>query len=186
MADKVLFGFSDLYIGTYTDNAGTVTLGTPVRVPGAVSYAADPQGDNYTFYADNIAYYSNYTSGTYEGDLTVAMFDETFRTTFLGQITLADGGVAEVKNASKPNIYMMFQVKGDEKGRRVIFYNGTLGNVTREYSTIEESIEVATESVPVTFVGDATTGITKVTYKDGDAGYSTLFTNPPVPALPTP
>lgn len=183
MADKVLFGFSSLYVGTYTDTNGTVTLGTPVPVPGAVSYAAEPQGDNYTFYADNVAYYSSYTSGTYEGDLTVAMFDETFRTTFLGEVTLADGGTAEVKNAQKPNIYMMFQVDGDDAGRRVIFYNGTIGNITREYSTIEESVEVQTESAPVRFNGDNTTGITKVVYKSGDTGYSTLFTNPPVPTL---
>lgn len=184
MADKVLFGFSNLYVGTYTDNNGTVTLGEPVAVPGAVSYAAEPQGDQYTFYADNVAYYSSYTTGTYEGDLTVAMFDETFRTTFLGAVALADGGIAEIKNASKPNIYMMFQVNGDDAGRRVIFYNGTIGSITREYSTIEESVEVQTESAPVTFTGDNTTGITKVTYKKGDAGYNTLFTNPPVPTLP--
>ena len=33
MANKVLFGFSDLYIGTYTVGAGgTVTMGTPYHL----------------------------------------------------------------------------------------------------------------------------------------------------------
>lgn len=187
MANKVLFGFKNLYVGTYTvGTTGTVTLGSPYHQAGAVSFAADPQGDQYTFYADDIAYYSNYTSGTYEGDLTVAMFDDAFKTQFCGMITLDDGGIAEVKNATKPAIYMMAEIDGDDEGRKVIFYNGTIGNITREYSTIEENIEVATESAPITFVGDNATGITKVTYKKGDTGYATLFTNPPVPALPTP
>lgn len=185
MANKVLFGFADLYIGTYTvANDGTVTLGTPYHQAGAVGYSASPQGDNYTFYADDVAYYSNYTSGMYEGDLEVAMFDDKVKTDFMGHVTLDDGGVAEIKNASKPNIYMMFSVKGDQEKRRVIFYNGTMGAITREYATVEENVEVVTESAPVTFTGDNKTGITKVTYKPGDAGYDTLFTNPPVPTLP--
>lgn len=185
MANKVLFGFSELYIGTYTENQdNTVTMGVPYHQDGAVGYSAEPQGDSYTFYADDVAYYSNYTSGRYEGDLEVAMFDDKVKTDFMGHVTLDDGGVAEVKNAVKPNIYMMFAVKGDKEQRRVIFYNGTMGAITREYSTVEESVEVVTESCPVTFNGDNKTGITKVTYKPGDAGYDTLFTNPPAPQLP--
>lgn len=186
MANKVLFGFKNLYVGTYSVDPVTrvVTLGTPYHQAGAVSFSAEPQGDNYTFYADDIAYYSNYTSGTYEGDLEVAMFDDAFKTAFCGMITLTDGGIAEIKNATKPKIYMMAEISGDDQGRKVIFYNGVIGNITREYSTIEENIEVATESAPITFTGDEDTGITKVTYKSGDAGYSTLFTNPPVPTLP--
>lgn len=185
MGNKVLFGFSDLYIGLYTvDDDGTVTMGEPYHQAGAVGYSADPQGDNYTFYADNIAYYSSYSSGTYEGDLEVAMFDDDFKKLFMGHLQLDDGGIAEVKNASKPNVYAMFAVQGDKEERRVIFYNGTLGSITREYQTIEENVEVVTETAPLKFTGDNKTGITKVTYKPGDSGYDTLFTNPPVPVLP--
>lgn len=186
MANKVLFGFSDLYVGTYEVAAnGTVTLGTPYHQPGAVGFSPSISGDRNDFYADNIAYYTTYGSGAYEGDLTVAMFDDEFKTQFLGYVTLADGGLAKVKNAAKPNIYMMFEVQADENARRAIFYNGTLGEITREYNTIEETTTPQTESVAVTFVGDNATGITKVTYEKGDAGYATLFTNPPVPALPS-
>lgn len=186
MANKVMFGFSDLYVGTYTVGAGgAVTMGTPYHQAGAVGFSPSISGDTNNFYADNIAYYTTYGSGAYEGDLTVAMFDDDFKTQFLGYVELADGGLAKVKNATKPNIYLMFEIQGDEAARRVIFYNGTFGEVTREYSTIEETTTPQTESVAVTINGDNATGITKVTYEKGDAGYATLFTNPPAPALPS-
>lgn len=188
MADtnKVLFGFSDLYIGTYTvASDGTVTMGTPYHQKGAVGLNVEENEDKNTFYADNIAYYTSYASGTYEGDITVAKFDDTFKTQFLGYVALDDGGLAQIKGATKPNIYVCFEVQGDSKARRAIFYNGTLGSIKREYSTIEDSREPVTESVSVTFTGDNATGITKVTYNYGDTGYATLFTAPPAPTLPS-
>lgn len=186
MANKVLFGFSDLYIGTYTVGTdGTVTMGTPYHQAGAVGFSPEASDDQSIFYADNIAYYTMLGNGSYEGDLEVAMFDDEFKTQFLGYVTLADGGLAEVKNASKPNVYIAFEVQGDQAARRVIFYNGNLGAISREFATIEETAEPTTETIPVTFNGDAKTGITMVTYEQEDAGYATLFTNPPAPVLPT-
>lgn len=187
MADsnKVYFGFSDLYIGTYTvASNGTVTMGTPYHQKGAVGFSPEENTDRNDFWADNVAYYSVYSSGTYEGDLEVAKFDDAFRTQFLGYVTLSDGGLAQIKGANKPNVYLMFEIQGDVQERRVIFYNGTLGSIVRAYSTVEETPEPVTETLSCTFVGDNATGITKVTYNKGDSGYSTLFTNPPAPTLP--
>ena len=187
MADnKVLYGFSDLYIGTYTEaDDGTVTLGTPYHQAGAVGFSPEGSGENYTFYADNIPYFSYYSSGAYEGDITVAMFDDAFKTQFLGQVEVEGGGIAEVKNATKPNVYLAFEVQGDKEARRILFLNGSLGDINREYATIEESVEAQTEVISATFVGDNKTGISKVTYKPGDAGYDTLFTAPTVPVIST-
>ena len=188
MADtnKVLFGFSDLYIGTYTvGEGGTVTLGTPYHQKGAVGLTVEESSDRADFHADNVPYYTSYSSGTFEGDLEVAKFDDAFKTQFLGYVTLADGGLAQIKGANKPNIYAMFKIKGDAQDRKVIFYNGTLGAINREYHTVEENVEPQTATIAVTFVGDNETGITKVTYNPSDDGYDDLFTNPPVPTLPT-
>lgn len=186
MANKVLFGLSNVYFGTYTvSSVGVVTLGTPYHQAGAVSFSPEESNDVNIFYADNTAYYTSYGAGSISGELEVAMFDDDFKTDFLGYVELDDGGLAQVKNASKPDIYMMFQVEGDQEGRRCIMYNGSLGSISREYSTTEESIEPVTETISVNFAGDNGTGITIVTYKESDAGYATLFTNPPVPALPS-
>jgi phi13 family phage major tail protein len=185
MANKVEFGISELHVGTWTvAQDGTVTMGTPYHQPGAVSFSPEENSEQNTFYADNIAYWSGYSGGTIEGDLEVAMFDDAFKTQFLGYVALADGGLANVKNATKPNVYVAFQVEGDAESRRVILYNCTLGAITREYNTIEESKEPTTETLAVTCTGDNNTGATMAVYKTGDAGYATLFTSPAAPSLP--
>ena len=184
--NKVLFGFSDLYIGEYTvSDQGVVTLGTPFHQAGAVGWSPEASSDQNVFRADNSNYYTSYGVGTREGDLEVAMFDDKVKTDYMGYVVLDDGGLAEVKNPKKKKIYMMFEVQGDEAARRAIYYNGTFGDISRSYSTTDETIEPQTETVPVSFTGDNATGITCVTYEKGDAGYDTLFSNPPVPTLPS-
>lgn len=183
MANKVEFGISNLYVGTYTDANGTVTLGTPYHQAGAVSFSPEFQSENNTFYADNIPYWSGYSGGTLEGDLEVAMFDDEFKTQFLGYVTLTNGGIAAVKNATKPNVYIAFQVEGDAESRRVILYNCSLGSIGREYNTIEENKEPTTETLGVTCVGDNTTGVVMAVLKPGDTGYANLFTAPTAPAI---
>ena len=184
MANKVEFGISELHVGTYTvANDGTVTLGSPYHQKGAISFAPEEQQEQNTFYADNIAYWSGYSGGTFEGDLEVAKFDDDFKTQFLGYKTLTNGGLANVKGALKPNVYIAFQVEGDAESRKCILYNCSLGAIVREYATIEESKEPATETLGVTCIGDPESGVTIASFKPGDAGYDTLFTSPQAPEL---
>ena len=183
MANKVDFGISNLYVGTYSvDTTGSVTMGTPYHQAGAVSFSPEEQSEANNFYADNVIYWSGYTGGTFEGDLEVAKFDDTFKTQFLGYISKGDGGLAVVKNAVKPKVYIAFQVEGDAESRRIIMYNCSLGGITREYATEEDSIEPATETIAVTVAGDNKSGVSMVAYGQTASGYSTLFTNPPAPA----
>ena len=184
MANKVEFGISQLHVGTYTvDDQGAATLGTPYHQKGAVSFSPEESSEQNTFYADNIAYWSGYSGGSIEGDLEVAMFDDEFKTQFLGYRTLTNGGLANVKNATKPNVYIAFQVEGDAESRRVILYNCALGAIKREYATIEDSKEPATETLGVTCTGDNATGVTMAALKPGDTGYDTLFTAPTAPVI---
>lgn len=183
MANKVEFGISELHVGTYTESGGTVTLGTPYAQKGAVSFSPEVQSEKNDFYADNIVYWSGYSGGSIEGDLEVAMFDDAFKTQFLGYKALTNGGLANVKNPTKPNVYIAFQVEGDDESRRVIFYNCTLGDINRSYNTIEEAKEPTTETLPITCIGDNDSGVTMAVLKPGDAGYATLFTAPAAPEL---
>lgn len=181
-ANKVEFGISNLYVGTYTvATDGTVTMGSAYHQPGAVSFSPDEDSENTKFYADNIVYYSSYSGGSFEGDLEVARFDDAFKTQFLGYVSKGDGGLAIVKNATKPAVWIAFQVEGDAAGRRVIMYNCALSGISREYATIEDTKEPATETISVTVSGDNKTGVSMVSYNEGVTGYSTLFTSPPVP-----
>ena len=184
MANKVEFGISELHVGTYTvDDQGVVTLGTPYHQPGAVSFSPEEQSENNTFYADNIAYWSGYSGGTFEGDLEVAKFSDEFKTQFLGYKALANGGLANVKNATKPNVAIFFQVEGDSESRRIALYNCSLGVIGREFNTIEDTKEPTTETLGVTCTGDNATGVTMASFKPSDKGYATLFTNPTAPAF---
>lgn len=187
--NKVLFGISNLYVGTYTatttTQGTTVTLGTPYHQAGAVSFSPEVQSEQNIFYADNVAYWSGYSGGTIEGDLEVAMFDDSFKTQFLGYKTLTNGGLALVKNATKPSVYIAFQIEGDAESRRVILYNCTFGDISREYSTIEENKEPQAATIAVTAIGDNVSGVTMATLKPGDSGYSTLFTAPSAPVIAT-
>lgn len=183
MANKVEFGISNLHVGTYTDNNGTVTLGTPYAQKGAVSFSPEEQSEATNFYADNIIYWSGYSGGTFEGDLEVAKYDDAFKKQFLGYKELTNGGLANVKGATKPNVYIAFEVQGDAEARRIIMYNCSLGGITREYNTIEENKEPTTETISVTVTGDNGTGVSMATFKPDDAGYDTLFTSPSAPVL---
>lgn len=184
MANKVEFGISELHVGTYTiDDQGVVTLGTPYHQPGAVSFSPEESSENKVFYADNIAYWSGYSGGSIKGDLEVAKFSDEFKTQFLGYKTLTNGGLANVKNVIKPNVYIAFQVEGDAESRRIILFNCSLGSINREFNTIEENKEPTTETLGVTCTGDNATGVTMAAYRPDDEGYATIFTNPTAPEL---
>lgn len=182
--NKVEFGLSNLYVGTYTvAGNGDVTLGTPYHQKGAVSLTLDPESDSNDFYADNVKYWSGYSDNGFTGSIEVAKFDSDFKTQFLGYRALTDGGIAQIKNAVLPSVYVMWQAEGDVEARRCIMYGVSLGAISREYNTIEESKEPVTESIDITVTGDNGTGIVLTSYKPADTGYSTLFTAPPVPEL---
>lgn len=184
MANKVEFGISNLHVGTYTDDGeGNVTLGSPYHQKGAVSFSPEEQSESTKFYADNIAYWSGFTGGTFEGDLEVAKFDDAFKKQFLGYKELTNGGLANVKGTIKPNVYIAFQVEGDAESRRVIMYNCALGGITREFNTIEETKEPTTETIPVTVTGDNDSGVSMASFTPNDAGYDDLFTSPSAPVL---
>lgn len=184
MANKVEFGISNLHVGTYTvSDQDVVTLGAPYHQKGAVSFSPEQDADTNNFYADNIAYWSEITEGPFDGDLEVALFDDAFKTQFLGYKTLTNGGLASVKNPVKPHVYVAFEIVGDAENRRVIFYNCALGAIKRSYETIGEDKEPTTETIGVNCTGDDVSGAVKAVLRPGDAGYATLFTAPAAPEI---
>lgn len=187
---KVQFGISNLHVGTWTENVTTsgttISMGTPYHQKGAVSFSPSTESNQNDFYADDIVYWSGYSGGKIEGDLEVAMFDDNFKKNFLGYKELTSGGLAVVKNPVKPNVYVAFEVQTDDAHPiRVIFYNCTLGAISREYETITENKEPKTASIPVTCVGDNSSGVTMAVFQYGDSGYSSLFTSPSAPVIAT-
>lgn len=184
--NKVEFGISNLYVGTFDeDSQGNISMGNPEHIPGAVSLTLDAETNETKFYADNTVYWSDYTDNGFSGEVNVALFPESFKLKYLGYEKLANGGVAQVKNAVKPKAYLMFQAEGDEAARKVIMYNIAFGAISREHNTVNENKEVDTETIPITVTGSNSTGITRASFDNTAAAYPTLFTAPPAPARPT-
>lgn len=185
-ANKVEFGISNVWVGTYEETNGVATLGTPYHQPGAKSLTLDAETEENKYYADDTVYWSDYSDNGFSGELSMALFDDTFKKQFMGYVELADGGLAQVKNAIKPNVYLMFEGKGDKEKRRFLLLNIALGAISREYNTVEENKEPVEESIPVTVTGSNITGITRVAYSPGSTGYATICqaTAPSAPELP--
>lgn len=182
MANKVMYGVSNLHVGLYNvSTSGSVTLGTPYALPGTVNITMDAQSEENKFYADNVTYWSGYSDQGYSGTITNALFPDDFKTRFMNYKALQDGGIAQVKGQPNKTVYFMFQSEGDDKARRGIFYNVSLGQITREYATVEDAITPATAALDFTVNGDNKTGIVRAAYTSGSAVYTTMFTTPPVP-----
>ena len=185
MANKVMYGVSNLHVGTYTvGTTGTVTLGTPMKIPGTVNISLEPSSEETKFYADNVVYWAGYSDNGYTGEIENALFPDTFKTSYLNYVSLGTGGIAHLKGANSTKTYIMFQAEGDDKARRCIMYNCTFGQITREYATVEDSEQPQTAKLPFTCSGDQGTGIIKAVYEEGASAYNTMFSSPPVPALP--
>lgn len=181
--NKVVFGLSNVYFGTYSvTTTGSVTLGTPYHVPGAVNLSLDADTEESVFWADNVKYYVSNADNGFTGEVEMAYFPNDFKTQFMNYKTLSNGGLAQIKSMNNKTVYMMFEASGDKQNRRAILYNITLGPISREYSTTEEGKEPVTATMPITVVGDNDTGVTRVVFGEDAAAYTTMFTTPPVPS----
>ena len=189
MSNKVKYNLKNVHAAKLTtevvEGVTNYSYATPKAIPGAVSLSLDPESDSNDFFADNIKYWSGYSDNGFSGTVKTARYDTEFKTRFLGYAALNGGGIGKVKTAVKPNVYLAFETEGDMEKRRVLLLNATLGEIKREFATIEDKKEPTTEELDVNVIGDNGTGLTIVSYKPGDTGYSNLFTEPTMPALAT-
>ena len=183
-SNKVTFGLSNVHIGEYkVDSSGSATLGTPMALPGAVSLSLDPETLEIEFYADNVKYYAQNGDNGFTGSLEVAMFTKEIKLALMGYAETADGGIVNVKGATKPAVYIAFEAKGDAQNSRGLLLNVSMGPIKHEHKTNEDKAEVETDSVDITVTGDNATGMTLVEYPPEAAGYTALFTAPKMPTL---
>lgn len=185
MANKVKFGLSNVHIAkiTYgTDQQGdpSITYGTPFALPGAVNLTLDAEGDSADFFADNTKYFSSTANAGYSGSLEVALINDTFRTTILGETTDTKGAMVENKDDTIADFALGFQIEGDSKGRRFWFYNVSANRPSTASQTIETSKEPVTETLDITASARITDGAIKVFMEDNGtntADYNGFFTD---------
>lgn len=152
MADKVKFNIKNVHYAVLTDGA-TPTWGTPVAIPGAVSFSLEPQGDVSPFYADGIVYYQSVANNGYSGDLEMADYPASFLKDVFG---ITEGTTSKVltenaKTEPKP-FALMFEEEGDAIGTKYVLYNCSGTRPKRSFATQTDSKEPSTQTVTVTAV----------------------------------
>lgn len=150
MANKIKYNLKNVHYAPITSNDGdSVTFGTPVHIPGAVSLSMEPQGEISKFYADGIVFWQGSANNGYEGDLEMAMFPDGFRIDVLGDELDAKNVLIENTNATPTAFALMFEFDGDDKAIRYCLYNCLATRQTIEGSTKEDSIEPQTETCTI-------------------------------------
>lgn len=148
---KVLWGIKNVHIAKLTEASdGTISYGTPFALEGTVNFSPEPQGENTIFYADNKIYFRKDQNNGYEGELEVAVVNETFLTEILGREKDSNGLVLENANDTTSRFALLFEGDGDPTNRRYVYYDVTATRPSREFSTTEDSIEVGTETLTLT------------------------------------
>lgn len=126
---------------------GTVTFGTPVAIPGAVSISLKPNGEPSTFYADGYAYYTVNNNQGYEGDLEIALIPESFYTDVLKESLDENNVLIEDATVETSGFALLFEFDGDIKKIRHVLYNCTASRPSIESDTKEKDIDVKTEKL---------------------------------------
>lgn len=179
MANKVKFGLSNVHIAKITyGEGGAITYGTPFALKGAVNLTLDPEGEAADFFADNTKYFTASANQGYSGSLEIALINDTFRTTILGESTDKNGALIENKDNVISDFALGFQIDGDQNNRRYWLYSVSAARPSTSSQTIENSKEPVTDTLDITATARLTDGAVRVFMEKSDtntAAYEGFF-----------
>ena len=147
MANKVRTGLKNVHVASVTISGSTVTFGTPVEWPGAVSMNYAPTGELSEFYADDIVYWTGGGSSGYDCELETALIPDWFYTDYLGMVIDDNGNILETASDNGANFAFLFEFSGDENAIRHAFYYCKASKPTEEGETKGETEEPKTTTV---------------------------------------
>ena len=150
MPNKVKYGLRNVHYAKITEGPdGAITYETPKRIPGAVSLTLDPEGEISPFYADVMVYYQSVSNQGYTGTLEIATTPEEFATDILGE-TKTDGVLYESTDDKGSAFALMFELQGDVKATRHLYYNCTASRSGVSAETTGENSEPQTDELSFT------------------------------------
>lgn len=157
--NKVKFGLSNVHVAKMIiGEEGTITFGTPFKIPGAVTLSLDAEGDSEPFYADNMKFWESFANNGYSGDLEVAKLPEQFETEILGQRKDSNGAILENINDKISPFAFMYQIEGDQTGTRFCYYNTSVSRPSTEANTTEDTKTPNTDTLAITTSARTDTG----------------------------
>lgn len=155
--NKIQYGLKNVHYAKLTEtvNSQGVTsysYGTVKAWPGAVSISLDPQGDTLKEFADDTEWYTQAANNGYEGDFEYEVMPDDFRENILNDAKDSNGVHLETNDTSTTYFALMFEVNGDSKKRRNLFYKCSATRESNEHQTRGESIEPTHGKITVTAV----------------------------------
>lgn len=152
MGNKVKYNLKNVHYAALTAaEDGTVSFGTPVHIPGAVSLSMTPEGDTTPFHADGITYYVATANNGYKGDLEMALIPDGFRKDILGEVEDTTSKVLiENANVETKPFALLFEFDGDAKTTRHVLYNCASTRPAVESKTNTNTKEPVTEKITIT------------------------------------
>ena len=145
MANKVMFGLEKVHVA-FTNSTG---YDEPIAIPGAVNLSLSAEGESNTFYADNVPYFTVTSNDGYTGDLEMALVPDSVLASMLGWEIDNNGMLIEIADGVQKEFALLFEVKGNEKNKRYVYYNCKASRPTQEHSTKEETVEPNTQTLTV-------------------------------------
>lgn len=179
--NKIKYGLKNVHYAVITEVDGTVTYGTPVKIPGAVNLTLDPQGEQVEFYADDNKYWSTFANNGYSGNLEVALVPDEFKKDVFGYKEDENGVLFEDASATPKNFALLFEFSGDKNATRHCLYNVTANRPNQNSSTKGATIDPQTETMDITAAPAIDTGLVKAKAEPAqgavyDAWYEAVYT----------
>ena len=150
MSNRVTFGLEKVHVAFVASE--TPTWETPIPIPGAVRFTPTPQGEETTFYADNGPYFVLTSNNGYTAELEMALVPDDVLAEMLGWSLDENGMLVEDSDALPTEFALMFEVKGDSRNRRTVFYRCKASRPSKEHSTRGETVEVAPDVLSLTIL----------------------------------
>jgi phi13 family phage major tail protein len=150
--NKVKYGLEKVHVAFWDAETATPEVPAwqaPKEIKGAVNFSASPEGDDSEFYADNTKYFSHSQNNGYTGDLEVANIPDDILAEMLGMTVDDNGMLVESTEDKQKEFALMFEVTGDEKNRRTVYYRCKANRPDEENSTSESSADPTTDNLPI-------------------------------------
>ena len=180
MANKIMYGLKNVHYAKLTETTDPITgevsysYGTVKAWPGAVSLSLEPQSEVLKEYADDVEWYVQESNNGYEGDFEYEVMPEDFRENILGDLKDLKNVFIEKNNTSTNYFALLFEIKGDAKERRNLFYKCSATRENAEAKTKAENIEPTHGTITITAISRADNVVKAVTSENVN---STVYDN---------
>ena len=120
---------------------------------GATQLTLTPQGNTWTFYADNIAYETGSSNTGYEVSVTIAVFGDQAKVDLLDYAVDSNGVVYEPADAEPKSCAFLWEFGGSKVKKRGLLYDVKFNRPTMTANTETDSVDPDTDELTGVAIG---------------------------------